>query len=131
MERLCAWAGALGALGSAGKRASARLYLRNGRCETIQHYLWRLSSLSAFTVLGCYRYPNGIISFKPFLSKPQLVVQGEEDQLFQMPLLYHHLPFNVFSSGVQLYEMAKSHRIEPAKRQQRDSVFTLRPVSPF
>lgn len=67
--------------------------------------------------------------FKPFLSRPQFVVQQEEGQLFQIPLLYYRLSFNAFFSGEQLCEKAKSHSTDNPQSQQRGSVFTAQPVS--
>lgn len=57
------------------------------------------------------------------------MVQQEEDQLFQIPLLYYHLSFHAFFSGEQLCEKAKSHRTDNPQSQQRGSVFTAQPVS--
>lgn len=116
----CPWRGcvhgreALGALGSAGKRASARL--------SQKREMWNraASPLEAELVVSSYPSLAVIaIQMELFLSSPfslNLSLWYREKRTNYSKCLCCIITFNVFSSGVQLCEMAKSHRIETAKR---------------
>lgn len=114
----------LGALGSAGQRANARLRPRKVSWESRQHYLCRLQLLVG---ASCPQLLS--LQMEPSFSKPQLVGQQEEGQLFQIPLLYSRLSFNALFSGEQFGEKAESHSTDKPQSQRRGSVFTAQPVS--